>query len=297
MNFKENKEKVLESHQRTKSTSLTAREFGVPAKEIWRMLRLAGVHTRPVNKFTESDKEFLKLNYEKIVSSGGLRSLAKKMKRTPQFLSRQANKLGLTKKGRANTKESREKGAKSFKDWLSKNPHPKGMLGKKHSQETKDRLSITSKQTWKNMSEEKKNIISVNAAERSRRSKHLNGRSWKQSWQTIGGKKHFFRSNWEVNYARYLEFLKTKKMITDWEFEPEVFWFLEIKRGIRSYLPDFKVTLIDGSIEYHEVKGWMDSGSRTKIKRFRKYYPDRKLIVIDSKKYKKLKKAFGSQFI
>lgn len=109
--------------------------------------------------------------------------------------------------------------------------------------------------------------------------------SWKQGWREIGGKKKYFRSLWEANYARYLEFLKQHNQIKDWEHEPDTFWFNNIKRGCRSYLPDFKIINNNGSIEYHEVKGWYDERSKTKIKRMAKYYPDVKLIVIFAKQY------------
>lgn len=84
----------------------------------------------------------------------------------------------------------------------------------------------------------------------------------------------------ELRYARHLEMLKSLGQIQDFEHEPHVFWFLEIKRGIRCYLPDFRVDNVDGSHHWVEVKGYMDSKSSTKIKRFRKYYPEETLIVI-----------------
>lgn len=108
----------------------------------------------------------------------------------------------------------------------------------------------------------------------------------KYGWRNVGDKNVFFRSSWEANYGRYLEFLKNKGQITEWEHEPETFWFHSIKRGVRSYLPDFRVTTNDGSVEYHEVKGWMDKRSATKIKRMAKYYPDTKLVVRDAKWFK-----------
>lgn len=83
----------------------------------------------------------------------------------------------------------------------------------------------------------------------------------------------------ELEYARHLEKLKSIGAIKDFEHEPRVFWFLNIKRGIRSYLPDFRVDHLDNTCEWHEVKGYMDSKSATKIKRFRKYYPNEKLVV------------------
>jgi hypothetical protein len=111
-----------------------------------------------------------------------------------------------------------------------------------------------------------------------------------QAWRTIGGKRHFFRSKQEANYARWLEFQKQRGIITEWEHEPETFWFDQIKRGINNYTPDYRVTFPDGKIEYHEVKGWMDSRSKTKIKRFQKYHPTRVLKVYDSKWYRSASK-------
>lgn len=109
----------------------------------------------------------------------------------------------------------------------------------------------------------------------------------KQGWREVGGRRIFFRSTWEANYGRYLEFLKTHKEISSWEHEPDTFWFDDIKRGVRSYLPDFSVTNKNSQLEYHEVKGYMDSRSKTKIKRMRIYYPDIKLVIIDSTWFKK----------
>lgn len=107
-----------------------------------------------------------------------------------------------------------------------------------------------------------------------------------QGWRTIAGRKIYFRSSWEVNYARYLEFLREKKQIKEWFYEPQIFWFHEIKRGTRSYLPDFKVVRLDESHYWVEVKGYLDAKSKTKIKRFNKYYPHEELRVVDSKWFK-----------
>jgi hypothetical protein len=109
----------------------------------------------------------------------------------------------------------------------------------------------------------------------------------------INGTTIYFRSKWEANYALYLDFLIDHKEILKWEFEPDTFMFEKIKLGTRSYTPDFKVFNNDGSFEYHEVKGYMDSKSKTKLKRFKKYYPDLKLSLIDSDTYKLLNKQIG----
>lgn len=100
-----------------------------------------------------------------------------------------------------------------------------------------------------------------------------------------------FRSGWECNYARYLNFQIQSGLIDSWEYEPEVFVF-PVKRGNKAYRPDFRVTFPDGSHEWHEVKGWMDNDSRIKLKRFGIHYPEETLVLIDSKEYKLIEKEY-----
>jgi predicted nuclease of restriction endonuclease-like RecB superfamily len=95
----------------------------------------------------------------------------------------------------------------------------------------------------------------------------------------------YFRSSWEANYSRYLNWLISVGEIAKWEFEPDTFEFFKIKKGNRFYVPDFKVTNNDGSIEYHEVKGWMDPRSKTKLDRMNRYYHDVKIVLIDADAY------------
>ena len=103
----------------------------------------------------------------------------------------------------------------------------------------------------------------------------------------------YFRSKWEANYALYLDFLVERGEIKSWEYEADVFMFEQVKLGTRSYRPDFKILNNDGSFEYHEIKGYMDSKSKTKLRRMSKYYPEVKLILIDSPFYRSLVKQVG----
>lgn len=105
----------------------------------------------------------------------------------------------------------------------------------------------------------------------------------------INGRSIYFRSSWEAEYAFYLDFLKKQKEIIEWQFESDKFVFEKIKFGTRSYLPDFKITNKDGSVEYHEVKGYMDRRSKTKLSRMKKYYPKIKIVLIDSEWFKAVK--------
>lgn len=102
-----------------------------------------------------------------------------------------------------------------------------------------------------------------------------------KGWYEIDGKRMYLKSNWEKRYALYLAFMKKHKHIKDWEYEPDTFWFDGIKRGTNNYKPDFKVLFNTDNYEYYEVKGFMDSKSKTKIKRMAKYHPSIKLNVID----------------
>jgi len=112
-----------------------------------------------------------------------------------------------------------------------------------------------------------------------------------KGWKTIGENKIYFRSSWEVLYAKFLQKEKTAGRIKDWSYEPYTFWFEGIRRGCVTYLPDFKVIRLDGSHYWVEVKGWMNPKSKTKIKRFGKYFPEEKLVIIDRKWFKSLSKG------
>lgn len=119
---------------------------------------------------------------------------------------------------------------------------------------------------------------------RSQKPKRFTNRA---GWRQIADKRYYFRSEWEYKYALYLEMLKKSGSIKEWEHEPQTFWFEEVRRGIRSYLPDFKVTDNAQVSTFVEVKGHMDAKSRTKIKRFKKYYPNEQLMIIDEQWFKK----------
>lgn len=189
------------------------------------------------------------------------------------------------------TEPQRKAMSERAKKWIAENGHPRGALGMKHTEEAKVKQSETAKRIWRNKTEKERDEHSLRSSLIGQKvtMNRLNA-SWKAAWREIGGKRKYFRSAWEANYARYLQWLKEKSQIVEWEHEPETFWFDGIKRGCMSYLPDFKVTENDGSHAYHEVKGWMDDRSKIKIRRMGKYHPSVKLIVIDKKAYRGIEK-------
>lgn len=115
----------------------------------------------------------------------------------------------------------------------------------------------------------------------------------KKGWATIAGKKHHYNSLAEYNIALYLQWLKEHNSIADWAYEPQIFYF-PVKRGINNYKPDFRVTEITGSHYWIEVKGYMDSNSRTRLKRFEKYYPEERMEIYDSKRCAEVKLTAGA---
>ena len=176
--------------------------------------------------------------------------------------------------------------------------HPRGMLGKKHSVKTKAILGKTSRGHWQAMTKKQRSVQAGKMiATRVANNTLIRNRTkttWKAGWHTFNRKRYYFRSRWEVNYARYLERLRKAKEIQRWEYEPTTFIFEKILRGTRSYTPDFLVTLPDGTQQYREIKGWMDSRSRIQQVRMRRYYPKVPLMMIDSAAYKALQKQEAS---
>lgn len=103
----------------------------------------------------------------------------------------------------------------------------------------------------------------------------------------------YVRSRWEANVARIFLWCQSAGIFERVEYEPRRFEFGAIKRGVRSYLPDFRITWPDQQTEYVEVKGWFDPKSKTALSRFSKYYPDESLWLIDSSVYKELTACFA----
>jgi hypothetical protein len=194
---------------------------------------------------------------------------------------------------------STEDRQRTHKDIWKRNKHPRGMLGKHHTEKVKQMLKNNLKKAWLDPqnrvnSKEYRQLLSDRAMVRQKSGLFRSGYSrGKMGTYDINGHKIFFRSLWEVNYALYLDFLIKQNEIKKWEYEADTFWFEKIKRGVRSYKPDFKIFKNNGDIEYHEVKGWMDKKSATKIKRMAIYYPQIKLIVVNEKSYKDIKSKIG----
>ena len=248
--------------------------------------------------YTEAEINFLKTNYNKL----SYNDMAEILKKDESNICRKLKELGLNKTKRiANTiniknkhiytDEERKKISNNMKKYIAENGHPKGYLGKKHNQETLNKISQASKNKWQVMTKRelekrrlKQRITKIKNGILNPMINQNNPYSRTKSGKRKDLNNIFFRSAWEANIARYFDFIGVK-----WEFEPKTFIFHTIKRGCVSYLPDFYLPEED---KWIEVKGWMDAKSKTKLNRFKKYYPEeyKKLEIIDSKKYEEIKK-------
>lgn len=91
---------------------------------------------------------------------------------------------------------------------------------------------------------------------------------------------HYVRSGWEHNFARILQWCQL-----DYNYENEKF---RLSDG-SVYIPDFYVYADD---TYYEVKGELRETAKKKIELFKKDYPEKRLILVDSKVYHSLIKQF-----
>jgi len=91
--------------------------------------------------------------------------------------------------------------------------------------------------------------------------------------------KQYFRSKMEANVARYFDLREC-----EWKYEPTEYCFDKIKRGQRYYKPDFILYYLNDYFLF-EVKGYFRPEDKTKLRRFKKYYPTKfarlKFIIPD----------------
>ena len=273
---------ILESYANTGSVWKTASDLKMCGQSVHERLVRLGVNMG--NWFTDSDREKISAAYSVGFKRGDgvLESLSSQLNRSVTTICREARKMGLTSQNRTNN-DARMLAMKGKRNWKV---HPRGMLGKKHTQETKDTISKMGIGRVKSPESVDK-MLKTRLAKHGHLCTNLKRGSWRAAWREIGGFRIFARSRWEANFARYLDFLKASGEILAWEHEPETFWFEKIKRGCRSYLPGFRVTKKDGTIMFYEVKGWMDARSKTKLKRMKKYHPTVVLEVVGADWFKR----------
>lgn len=302
---------VLVEHFETKTHEEIGKMLGKSKNSVRNKAHMLGLRKK-ADEWTDEQIQMLIDAYASAETSDQvkLQELANKIGRLKSNVCRKAKELGLTdikRKKKSETRkrhpkyESKEERSKAASDrskkWIHENGHPKGFLGGKHTEEAKAAMSEKLKIFNASLTDDQKTAIKIKAAktkiEKGTYSMPRKSASWKADWREIGGKRKYFRSRWEANYARYLEFLKSNGEILEWHHEKTTFWFDGVKRGTVSYLPDFDVTEKSGEITHHEVKGWMDDRSATKLKRMAKYHPEKTLVLVQEKQYREIEKKFS----
>jgi hypothetical protein len=125
------------------------------------------------------------------------------------------------------------------------------MTGKKLAEETKEKLRITS--SGKNNAQF--------------------GKTMKPTWGEYN--KIWFRSNWEILYAKYLD-----NNNIGWLYEPKTF---DLKTT--TYTPDFYLPEKD---LYIEIKGYFSDLAKAKINKFKKMYKNIKLEILTKPELQKI---------
>lgn len=306
----ERREYIRERYQQDGQSAVAA-ALGISERAVKNVAWRLGILT-PLRVWTHEEDAVIREWYARPVHPGGfLNDLAALLNRERMAVAIRASRIGVanwhakkveslkprkqyrqTYKSEAKyTPEERSRitSERLKKQWAERG-HPRGALGMKHSTETRAKLSAASRRSWADPSsalnsESNRQRLSDLGLQRFKDGKLLSGdsaysRAAKGRRDDLGGQ--YFRSSWEANYARYLNLLVEKGHIVSWEYEAQTFWFEAIRRGTRSYLPDFRVLFPDGHHEWHEVKGWMDPKSQTKLKRMAKYYPNEIVHVIGS---------------
>lgn len=287
---------LMRAYRRLKSVHRVGAEFGIHGNTVHNRLRKAGYDISRAAEFTPEQLNAIRHYYETTPhDSFNQASFAATLGKTKHNVARAAKRMGIFRIDRPERVAKRERIAAGKRRWIANGGHSKGMLGKKHSPETKALLSVASKRSWSTaktfggplVSEEMKRAKSLRMSKMRASQPAENCYSRTRSGRRADIGDMFFRSSWEANYARYLNLLVSMKVVEEWHYEPETFWFDGVKRGTNSYKPDFRVKYRNDEIlEYVEVKGWETPKDRTKWKRMKKYHPRIKLVVIGPKEYK-----------
>jgi len=109
-----------------------------------------------------------------------------------------------------------------------------------------------------------------------------------QGWVEFEDYRFYAKSKYERDYSLFLQYRKKQGELLSWVYEPKRFSFKEFyDRGQLFYTPDFYLTLSSGKTEYHETKGFLNSPSKSKIRRFEKHYPEEgPITLIDASWFK-----------
>lgn len=291
-------DELITVYERIGSVHKAAAEIGISHSRAHRALTKAGAMR---TNMTDAERASIRQAYEEVGAEHiDLAAVAARMGRCKTSICRAAHEMGLTNKARKKSDEGRAAIAAGHARMLATVGHPKGFAGGVHSAEARAVISQKSKDAW--LVAKSFEIGPMSPEQRQRRSDQMVARMASTSSENAysrckAGRREeigpmYFRSAWEANYARYLNWLLGRGEIDRWEYEPETFWFEAIRRGVRSYRPDFRVTE-KGRSYFVEVKGWMDPKSKTKLARMKRYHPSVEVRVVGERQYRSIERSIS----
>lgn len=290
---KVNDDILITAYHKLKNVWKVGELVGLSGQQVYDRLNKLGA-VKHINYWTEKDNDVLREKYLSYKQSNNLDILASELGRTKQFICRKAKALGLTDKTHIVMGDrARRKISENTKRYIKEKGHPKGFLGHKHSERAKCVIGQKSKVRWQDHNSIFNSEPFKQAQSDRLHDRQMNGKIRSFSIRGnhpifINEKEYVFKSSWEVEIAQRLQELFEHSLIQNWDYETKHFDFTDIKRGTRSYCPDFEITLNNGSNLYIEVKGWKMPNAMKRIEMFRERYPDVKFYLIDEKEYEKV---------
>jgi len=103
------------------------------------------------------------------------------------------------------------------------------------------------------------------------------GNKFNATKQTYNG--YNYDSKKEASYAEQLDWMVKAGEIKEWSRQAKIDCTVNGKH-VCNYFIDFEVTLPDGRIEFHEVKGFETDVWRLKWKLSQAVYPDRTFVLV-----------------
>jgi len=265
--MKATNKQLLESYERLGNIWKVAPEFNMCGQSVWERLKKLGIEDK--DKWTKEQLRILRNTYSHNTTSPlNLRKLSQIIGKSKTSISRKARGIGLvTNYNRTKDITVKLNLSLRMKERAKKHQYNHGFR--------EIRICPICGKFFDTTHSNEAISCSANCSyQLPRRKERFSNRR--------GGKRAdlnniYFRSSWEANYARYLNYLIKQGNIIKWEFEPTTF---PLKNG-NLYTPDFRITFSTGHIEYHEVKGWDYPKGIIARQQFNHCFPHLKLILIN----------------
>lgn len=286
--------RLYQTHTAEQIGNLIGRTVSSVRNRCWRL----GIFGK-CRPWTEEEIRILKAAYSDITAPVNQEVLCRQLGRDKATVSRKASSMGLASRCRHRSELVVFKMGQRVKKQIAERGHPRGMAGKKHTEETKRRISEESQSRWDdpnnvfNTPEYRAKLKVIRRQSVHKRvcdAKSAYSRSKKGFREDIN---LWVRSSWEANYVRYLNSLIASGDVFHWEYEVKKFRFPDDGSRPTLYTPDFKVWFHDGRHEWHEVKGWFMPRAKDAVARFVECYPDEKLVIVGQKWFQMVEKRGG----